>query len=434
METDTTETAILSETAKANTFIKKLRGLFYSILRKSERFTKTDMVYLAKGTFWLNLAQVVSSIFGLLLSIAFAHIISQEVFGTYKFVLSTAGIITSFALSGLGSAALRAVAKGNEGDFLRVFFISLKWGLGLCLASFAISIYYFLQENHLLGNAFLIVGCFAPLLDSLELYPVLPTAKKDFRWVGITSMIRTIITSCGLLITLYITSNPLTIIFVYFLLHTITVSIIFILTYRSFKQNTHTDKDTLRLGGHLSFLNLSATVADKIDQILLFHYLGPIQLAIYNYSIAIPNNLQTINKTIGVMATPKYATLEKTLAQKHLFSKSFKLFLLALPIVILYYFIAPKMFSVLFPRYIDSIYYSQIYSLTLLVSAVLPLSLLEAHVAIKEKYILNITSSVTKIAIVSVGIFYFGIWGAIIGRIISKLFGISLAFFFARRI
>lgn len=413
---------------------RTLRGRVYSLLRKSERFTKTDMVYLTKGSFWLSLSQAVSSIFALVLSIVFAHTISQETFGTYKFVLSTAGIITSFALSGLGSATLRAIARGYEGDFKKTFITNLKWELWLCLAGFGISAYYFIQGNPLLGKAFLIVGCLAPLLNSFEIYPILPIAKKNFRWVSLSSVTRSVVTSCGLIATLYISDDPLLIILSYFLLHTLTVSIIFLVTYRSFKQNNLTDKDTLRLGTHMSFLNLSGALADKIDQVLLFHYLGPVQLAIYNYSIAIPNNLQMINKTIGTLATPKYANQKKNDAQKHLFSKSFKMFLLTLPIVIVYCLVARKLFEVIFPQYLDSVYYSQIYSITLLMSAALPLSFMEGQIAIKEKYILNVTSNVTKLILIAGGIFYFGIWGAIIGRITSKLFGVSLAFFFARKI
>jgi O-antigen/teichoic acid export membrane protein len=110
------------------------------------------------------------------------------------------------------------------------------------------------------------------------------------------------------------------------------------------------------------------------------------------------------------------------------------MFLLMLPIVIVYCIFAPTLFTLLFPRYIDSVHYSQLYSLTLLVSAVLPLSILEAHVAIKEKYIISLASNITKIIVITLGIFYFGILGAIIARIISKLFGISLGLFFAKRI
>jgi len=413
---------------------KTLRGQVYSLLRKSERFTKTDMVYLTKGGFWLSLSQVISSIFALILSIVFAHTISQETFGTYKFVLSTAGIITSFALSGLGNAAIRSVARGYEGDFLKVFFISLKWDILLCLSGLTISTYYFIQGNMLLGKAFLIVGCLAPLLDSLEMYTVLPSAKRDFRWLSLTSMVRTTITSSGLIITLFLTKNPLIIIFSYFLLHSITVLVIFITTHRSFKQNHRTENDTLKLGTHLSFLGCLTSFADKIDQILLFHYFGPVQLAIYNYAVAIPNNISSFTKNIGTLAMPKYAVINKDQARSTIFRKSLVIFLYGLPIVIIYYFLSHLVFQTFFPQYMDSIFYSQVYALALFINGSLPIAFLDAHRAIKEKYILNLSSSIFKIIAMLLGLYFFGLIGLIISRIISKLFGLILSWFLIFRI
>ena len=44
----------------------------YRFLRKLSGFAGTDLVYLARGGFWLTLEQVVYVVFGLLLTIAFA--------------------------------------------------------------------------------------------------------------------------------------------------------------------------------------------------------------------------------------------------------------------------------------------------------------------------------------------------------------------------
>ena len=55
--------------------IQKIRNKAYNVLRWSEKYTKTDMLYLAKGGSWFTVGQVVSSSSVLLLAIAFANLL-----------------------------------------------------------------------------------------------------------------------------------------------------------------------------------------------------------------------------------------------------------------------------------------------------------------------------------------------------------------------
>jgi len=64
--------------------IKKLKDKIYRLLRRSEKYFKTDMVYLAHGGFWLTLGQIISSAASFLLAIAFANLLPKETYGTYK--------------------------------------------------------------------------------------------------------------------------------------------------------------------------------------------------------------------------------------------------------------------------------------------------------------------------------------------------------------
>jgi len=69
--------------------IERAKILTYKILRYSERYTQTDMVYFASGGFWLLLGQFISTISAFLLLIAFANFLPKEVFGTYQYILAT---------------------------------------------------------------------------------------------------------------------------------------------------------------------------------------------------------------------------------------------------------------------------------------------------------------------------------------------------------
>ena len=88
-----------------------LRNYLYQTLRKGESLFKTDMIYLAKGGGWLVFGQAIATFLGFFVSIAFANLISKESFGIYKFVLSMAGIVGAFSLTGLGVAVTQSVAQ-----------------------------------------------------------------------------------------------------------------------------------------------------------------------------------------------------------------------------------------------------------------------------------------------------------------------------------
>ena len=58
--------------------IDKIKNKTYKLLRKSEKYTKTDMVYLTKGGFWLTLGQIISSTSAFLSNGVHNQIFSQQ--------------------------------------------------------------------------------------------------------------------------------------------------------------------------------------------------------------------------------------------------------------------------------------------------------------------------------------------------------------------
>ena len=57
----------------------------------------------------------------------------------------------------------------------------------------------------------------------------------------------------------------------------------------------------------------------------------------------------------------------------------------------------------------------------------------DSQAAVKERYILNIVNNATKIGFTVLGIIFFGIWGAIAGRLLSRVCNIGLSAFFINR-
>lgn len=407
----------------------------HRLLRKSEKYFKTDMVYLAKGGFWLTLSQITVSLLGLLLSIGFANLLSQESYGTYRYILSLGGIITAFSLSGLNNAIMRSAAHGKEGTLLWGFWKNLQWSSIIVLISIAISSYYYLNGNNMLALGMLIIGSFSPFIDSAELYNAFLNGKKDFRTASILRIVRNTVPFLALITTIFITNNPLLIIFIYFISHAVTVILIFIYTIRYKTENSLVEEDALKTGKHISIMNTVASTVDKIDNVLLFHYFGPAQLAIYNFALAIPNNIGGMLKNISILAIPKFAkSTDKEATKKAIVKKSLLLSAGLFPVIIGYVIFAPLIFEILFPKYISAVFYSQLFMLVLFFNSTLPYAYIEAHKAIRERYILNISSNILKLCLLVGGIIYFGVLGAIVARIISKLYVVVMVYILMKKV
>ena len=112
-----------------------------------ERFLQTDIRYLTRGSFWITLNQGVQFIAGMLLAIAFANLIEPETYGTYKFILSVAAILSITTLGSMGTAVNQAVARGFEGSLQHALRLKLMVGLLGMLGSLVAALYYYLNGN-----------------------------------------------------------------------------------------------------------------------------------------------------------------------------------------------------------------------------------------------------------------------------------------------
>ena len=97
--------------------IERGKERFIRLLKWGEKYTKTDMVYLFHGGFWLTVGQVVTTLSVLALGIVFANVLPKDVYGTYKYLLAIAGIFSLFTLPGMNVALIRAVARGFGGSY-----------------------------------------------------------------------------------------------------------------------------------------------------------------------------------------------------------------------------------------------------------------------------------------------------------------------------
>ena len=415
--------------------IKYYKEKIYLILRWSEKFFKTDMVYLAKGGTWLSLGQITSSVAAFLLSIAFANLLPKETYGTYKYVLSLVSLLAIPTLPGMTSAIIRAVAKGHEGAFLPAIKTKIKWGLFSALASLTLALYYYLQGNNILAICFLIVAIFLPFMDALGMYNAYLSGKKMFglnTWYNVSSQVASILL---MIATIWFFKNIFLIIFTYFAANTFFNILILRATLKKHKPNNLDDKLTIAYGKNLSLITILGTISGSLDKILLFHYLGAGALATYAFAQAPINQSRSFFKTILTLAFPKIAASDNETIKKTLPPKMIKFFIFMAVCVIAYILLAPFLFGLLFPKYFEAIKYSQLFSLILLF---FPQKLigtaLEAKAQTKALYFISISSSTLRILLYFILLPIYGIYGAIYANIIPYAWNTIIQIYFFKKL
>jgi O-antigen/teichoic acid export membrane protein len=319
-------------------------------------------------------------------------------------------------------AMVRAISRGFEGSFSQAFLKKIKWGVLGSISSIGIASYYFFQGNEILGISFLIAGIFIPVFDSFNIYLSILNGRKNFKLTTKFNIIAQTFSFMSIVSALVLSNNIIWIILAYFLSNSLIRSILLMATIKKSPINQNKDGETISYGKSLSIMNALGTISGQIDKILIFHYLGSAELAVYAFAYAPISQIRSLLTNIKPLALPKFAEQKNKITSSSYFKK-IKLLIIFLTLVIVFYIIiAPHAFRLLFPQYLESIKFSQILTLSLFgVIGILNNSFLQAQLAKKELYIITIIIPIFQIIITLIGRIYLGLVGAVLAFIVFKL-------------
>lgn len=400
-----------------------------SFLHWGERYAKTDLVYLTKNASWLTISQISISAFALLTSVAFAHFIPKDIYGSYRYLLSLFWTLATFSLTGIPAALARAIAKGEDDAYKESLRLSLIWSWPMILISLGLAVYYFAQGNLLLFSGALIIAAVGPLMQPTYLFGSLLEGKRAFRETALAGIVLNLVPMLALVATMFFSQNPLSFLAVYLIANAGTAALISWFFWKKYRPTEHKPTESLfALGAHFSVMNILAGIAGQIDRLLVFHYLGAVELAVYSFAIALPDQIKSMSNNVATIAFPKFANRPFKEIQGSFLLRLGGFTLLMTVLAGIYILLAPFAFHVFFPAYTEAIWYSQVYALALIpLASIFPATALQAHAANKELYIFNIVSSVFQIGILFPAIAYYGILGAVIARIVSRTFNLLLS-------
>lgn len=414
--------------------IQNFKQKIYNFLRWTQKYTKTDMVYLAKGGFWLTLGGIISSVLVFLLAIAFANLLPQETFGIYKYVLSIFSILLIFTLPQMGTAITQATARGYEGAFIPAVKEKIRWGILGAIGCLGLAGYYYFNDNLTLAVCFFIAAIFLPLFDAFNIYGFFLQGRKLFKVSTKYGVIFRLLTTIMTIIVLFLTKNIFLILLAHFFFRILITFIFFKVTLKVFPPTKKRDMSTIPYGRYLSFISIIHLIAEQLDKILIWHFLGPVQVAVYTFGIIPFQQTQGLFKSIGTLAFPKLSQKPLQELKVNLPKKIFQFFLLLVPVVIVFILIIPFFYKIFFPKYIESIFYSQIAILILLFFPGFLLGkAIVAKMKEKEIAISSLSYSVARIILLIILTPLYGIIGAISALLIASALNFALLFFLFKR-
>jgi O-antigen/teichoic acid export membrane protein len=396
---------------------------FERLIRALERVTKTDMRYLVSGGFWLTLDEVAGGLVALGLSIAFAHYLPKDVYGTYRYFIALYWTLTAFTMTGLPAAISRAVARGYEGTFRASFVWSVRWALPLSAVALAASTYYLIHGNTDLGFGLIVIAILGPLMQSAYLWGAYCVGKKQFKALALWGIFFFLFPACTVLATMYFIKNPVALLAGYLGGTVIAGFTIAWLILKRTRPNRDIDAEFKTLGWHFSAMNLLNTISQQVDKLVVFHYLGAVELAVYSLATALPEQIKNTLGGVSTLALPKFIERPFREIQKNFWNRLWSYTAMLALLAVVYIFIAPFAFDILFPAYHEAIWFSQLYALSLIpIGNTLPVTVLQAHKANRELYILNVLSPVFQILTLIFLTAAYGLLGTVIARIAGRVF------------
>ncbi len=404
-------------------------------LRNSEQYTKTDMVYLIGQSGWLLIGQGIIFTSSFLLAWIFANFVEPADYGLYKYVLSIATIATITTVTGLSIALARAVSQGHSVSLPKLLRIRILFGLLGTAGLFALAAYYLLvRDNTLLATLFAVTALWIPFYETFSDYQYVLQGKRDFKTQTYLRIIQRFTLTGLVILTIVLTRNIIIITLVFFAASTFSQYLAFRYTIRKYPtlDDSQTPyKEIIDYGKHTSLQNIFLIGVGQFDKILMFKLLGPSQLAVYFFAIAIPQELQGILGNINSVAFPKLVNKESREFKKALLKK-IALFsgLLIIP-AILYIVAAPYLFTWFFPVYLESILISQLYVGTILF---IPASLLWHYFyAVDNKKALWYGTFIGPSSVI-LGILIFvpflGLFGAVLAIYLRAVLDLAIGLYF----
>jgi O-antigen/teichoic acid export membrane protein len=335
-------------------------GLFQKLITPLEKLFQLDLRYYIRNSSYLITSQVVGMGLSVLLSIVFSRVLAQEEYGHWNFVLSVGGMVSVFALTGMGVAIIQAVARGHGRALISGTKERFKWsGIGSVII-LGVGAYYYAFESVELGRTLMVSSLFFPFFEIFKGYASYLSGKKEFGRIAKYDVISQLIAIPATVAAIYLSKNLLVIIIVYYAGFILLRGWFFRRVSREARSQTD-DAGTIPFGRRMTLVDIPSLISVYGDKIIIGIILSFPDLAVYSIALGAANFLRYVTNPITTLSMPKLAAMpeqEAYAAVKRRYGYVFLFMLAASGFCIwLYQYLIPFLYT---DKYVDSILYAQI--------------------------------------------------------------------------
>jgi O-antigen/teichoic acid export membrane protein len=268
-------------------------------------------------------------------------------------------------------------------------------------------------------------------MNGYRLWSEYLNGKHEYKILSISLTLFEFTKVSSLIIAVLYSQNLIPIVTTYFIADSLFKFIIYKIILKRFPPNEVDDPELISYGKKLSLVKIITTISNHLDKILLFYFLGPLQLAIYSFAIRPTNELKKFILNIVDISAPKISTNNLETLQKTMPRKIFGLVALLIPIIIALLIFYPFLYKTLFPKYTESILYAQFFTLVIIF---FPKNIIEqifiSHSKTKELSLIKQSTAIFKILMFVFMLPIFGIWGALSTILITELISFSVLYYY----
>jgi len=405
------------------------------LLDRIGKYLQLDLYYYIKNFLYLVTARFGTDLARFALSIAFARLVTRDIYGQWNFILAIVGICVIFTLPGMGTAITQSVSTGHDGVLVQGTKQRFKWSVLGTFVVMGIGLYYWFSGEVVTGKSLFIASLFFPFYHNFINYISFFSGKKQFDKVAKYELITQVTSVLVTIGVIYFSRNLILIVAVYLLSFSILRGYFFRLAYQNM-ENRSDDPSAISFGRHLTVTTIPTSIRQHYDRIIIALFLSFPELAIYAIALGFADIIYSLSSIIATLILPKLSQMDEATAYREV-KKRWPLLVLGFGIICgiliaLCPYIIPFFYS---SKYMDAVFYAQILLISVIIAAPVPIinkALLPSQKKIKDLYKLRIYSALIEIVLLTVLTLKFGLLGAVIALLVGRAFSMVYSLILAR--